>query len=139
MRWVGCGYSLLKGRNFDETYTATSKATSVRVFLCMPLTLTPGLKLRKTDVPKAFTKAKLDVKMYVEQPEASKFAGVLCPEVDKNGQPYVALLSKALEGLKQSGNLFQSLNTRVLKEKLGFKQLEMEPTILSSIQAASSL
>jgi len=78
---------------------------------------------------KAFTKANLDVKMYVEQPEASKLPGVLCPKVDKNGEPYVALLSKALEGLKQSGNLFQSLNTRVLKEELGFKQLEMEPTI----------
>jgi hypothetical protein len=127
MRWVGCGYSQVKGRDFDETYTATSKATSVRVFLCMTLNL--GLKLRKTDVPKAFTKAKLDVKMYVEQPEATKLPGVLCSKVDKNGQPYVALLSKALEGLKQSGNLFQSLNTKVLKEELGFKQLEMEPTI----------
>jgi len=127
MRWVGCGYSQIKGKDFDETYTATSKATSVRVFLCMALNL--GLKLRKTDVPKAFTKAKLDVKMYVEQPEASKLPGVLCSKIDKNGQPYVALLSKALEGLKQSGNLFQALNTRVLKEELGFQQLEAEPTI----------
>ena len=93
------------------------------------MTLTLGLKLRKTDVPKAFTKAKLDVKMYVEHPEASKLPGVLRSKVDKNGQPYVALLSKALEGLKQSGNLFQSLVTRVLKEELGFKQVEMEPTI----------
>ena len=98
--------TLVKGRDFDETYTATSKATSVRVFLCMTLNL--GLKLRKTEVPKAFTKAKLDVTMYVEQPEATKLPGVLCSKVDKNGQPYVALLPKALEGLKQSGNLFQS-------------------------------
>jgi len=69
MRWVGCGYSQVNGRDFDETYTATSKATSVRVFLCMTLNL--GLKLRKMDVPKAFTKAKLDVTMYVSRRQLS--------------------------------------------------------------------
>lgn len=88
------------------------------------------LMARKTDVPKAFTKADLDMKIYVEQPEEKAHAwDILCPKRDKEGRSYVALLYKALEGLKQSGHPFQRLNTTVLTGALGFVQLETEPTI----------
>ena len=65
--------------------------------------------------------------MYVD-PRLPGYQGA----VPKGRQKWATLCGitiKALEGLKQLGNLFQSLNTRVLKEELGFKQLEMEPTI----------
>jgi hypothetical protein len=126
IRWVGCGYSEIPGKDYNETYTATSKAASVKVFLNVTLLL--KLQSRKFDVPKAFTRAELDTKLYVEQPEARLLPGVLCSKKDKNGQYYVALLHKALEGLKQAGNLFQRLNTTTLV-KLGFAQFQSEPTI----------
>jgi len=123
MRWVACGYSQV---NVGETFTATTKASAIRVFVCQIMML--GLTALKTDVPKAFTRAEIDEEIYVEQPEAKKMPGLLCKQRDKNGNLFVALLHKALEGLKQAGHLFQKLNTNTLL-KLGFKQLVIEPTI----------
>ena len=126
MRWVGCGYSQRLGENYTSTFTATPKATSIRIFgaMVMQLMLLP----KKTDVPKAFTRAAIDTKMFVEQPESKHLPGLMCPKKDKNGRYYVGLLHKALEGLKQAGNLFQSLNTDALI-KIGFTQLVTEPTL----------
>ena len=39
IRWVGCGYSQVEGVNYNETFTATSKATSIRVFIAMVMHL----------------------------------------------------------------------------------------------------
>ena len=126
IRWVGKGYSQVEGRDYDQTYTATSKAASVRVFVCMLLTL--RLEHKKLDVPKAFTRAEVDREIYVEQPEPSRLPGLMCKKKDKHGKYFVARLHKALEGLKQAGHLFQRLNTEALL-KMGFRQLESEPTI----------
>lgn len=127
VRWVGCGYSQVKGIDYDKTFAATEKATSVQVFACMLLNL--GLRGFKTDIPKAFARAELYARVYVEQPEGKHLPGLLCPKVDRLGRPYVALLKKALEGLKQAGHLFQRLNTSALTNQLKFKRLEIEPTL----------
>lgn len=73
-----------------------------------------GLHGYKTVIPKAFTRATLDTRIYVELPEEKRLPGLLCAKVDRLGRPYVALLKKALEGLKQAGHLFQRHNTEVL-------------------------
>ena len=126
IRWVACGYSQTHGENYTETFTATSKATSIRVFANMLLQL--SLIGKKTDVPKAFTRSAIDATIFVEQPEPKHLPGLMCPKKDKHGRYFVGLLHKALEGLKQAGNLFQGLNTKTLV-KIGFKQFVSEPTI----------
>ena len=126
LRWVACGYSQVYDKNYRETFTATSKATSIRLFANMLLVL--KLIPKKTDVPKAFTRADIDYTVFVEQPEPKRLPGLMCSKKDKHGRYYVALLHKALEGLKQAGNLFQGLNTATLI-KIGFKQFVAEPTI----------
>ena len=130
MRWVACGYTQVEGVNYNETYTATSKAIAIRVFLNMIMAL--GMHGRKFDVPKAFTKADIDSDIWVLQPEERRLPGLLCKKKDARGRPYAGKLHKALEGLKQAGHLFQTLNTETLSEtlvkKLGFRQMESHPT-----------
>ena len=125
-RWVGCGYSQIEGEHFDKTFTATAKMTAVRMFLTIILLL--KLRPRRGDVSKAYTRAKIDADLFVEQPEPTKSPGLLCKKKDKYGRYYVAKLYKALEGLKQSGHLWQALNTSILIS-IGFTQLDEEPTI----------
>ena len=127
IRWVAKGYTQIYGRNFNETYSATAKATSMRVFFLKIMVL--GMKTRKFDVPKAFTRAALDTRLYVRQPESKRLPGLMCSRKDKHGRYYIGILHKALEGLKQAGNLFQKLNVDTLVNKLNFKQFESEPCI----------
>ena len=122
IRWVARGFSQVEGVNYNETFTATTKACAMRAFLVLIFVL--GLLTRKADVPKAFTRATLDCTIYVEQP----VPGILCRKRDKHGNYFVCLLHKALEGLKQAGHLFQKLNSSTLL-KLGFKQMTNEPTV----------
>ena len=125
-RWVACGYSQQPGVHFDKTFTATAKMTAVRIFFNITLML--NLLPRRADVSKAFTRATIDTKLYVRQPEPDKCPGLLCKKKDKHGRYYVALLNKALEGLKQSGFLWQTLNTKILVD-MGFTQLDEEPCL----------
>lgn len=62
--------------NYSETYTATSKAIAIRIFLNMIMSL--GMQGRKIDVPKAFTKADIDSDIWVLQPEEKRLPGLLC-------------------------------------------------------------
>ena len=66
IRWVARGFSQVEGVNYNETFTATTKACAMRAFLVLIFVL--GLLTRKADVPKAFTRATLDCTIYVEQP-----------------------------------------------------------------------
>ena len=136
MRWVACGYSQVPGRDFrltssgtNATFSATPKATSTRLFMCLIWRL--GLMPKKADVPKAFTRAKIDVEMYVSQPEEKMLPGLMCSKRDDKGRYYVGRLHRALEGLRQSGNLFEGLNVSVLTSKeIGGVRLETEPTFI---------
>ena len=86
---------------------------------------------KKADVPKAFTRAKIDVEMYVSQPEEKMLPGLMCSKRDDKGRYYVGRLHRALEGLRQSGNLFEGLNVSVLTSKeIGGVRLETEPTFI---------
>ena len=66
----------VEGVNYNETYTATSKAIAIRMFLNMIMAL--GMHGRKFDVPKAFTKADIDSDIWVLQPEERRLPGLLC-------------------------------------------------------------
>ena len=113
-RWVARGFSEIAGVDFDKTYTATAYAVSLRMWFVLVAML--NLFTAKADAIKAFTLADLDRELYVEQ----------MPGIDIPGKPrerFVALLHKALEGLKQAGFLWQTMHTEFIR-KFGFTSWE---------------
>jgi len=113
-RYVACGYSQAPGDDFNETTCGTMRGTSVRaLFLtaCMD-----DMDIYLGDVVKAFTQAELDKDIYVEIP----------PQFNMPDQCFKAL--KSLEGLKQSGHLFQREAYSQLR-KMGFKVSEIDPNV----------
>jgi hypothetical protein len=122
-RWVACGYSQVPGIDYHQTFTATAKSTSVRLFLGVCAHL--DLEMRVIDVVKAFTTSALHEDLYVEQPEGFVEGGV-----GPDGRSLqVCHLRKALEGLKQSGNVFQSDHVAHLTTACGLTQLQAEPCV----------
>ena len=118
-RWVGRGFSEVFGKDYDKTYTATPYSISLRTFFVLTAML--DLSTSKADVTKAFTLADLDREIYCEQ----------MPGIEVQGKPrneWVCLLLKALEGLKQSGYLWQEKHTSFVI-KFGFKQSDIDPCL----------
>jgi len=118
-RWVGRGFSEVPGVDYDKTFTATAYAISLRMFFVLVAML--DLHTAKADVIKAFTLAEIDRDLYCEQ----------MPGIDIPGKPrstWVCLLHKALEGLKQSGFLWQQKHTQFIVD-YGFKSSEIDPCI----------
>ena len=128
-RWVGMGFLQGPG-DFNETYSATPTACGTRTFLCMVLQL--ELKLAQGDVTKAFTLNPIDVELHVEQMPGMETAGDFPGATKENT---VCKLSKCLEGLKQSGAVWQVNHTAALldfkltKDKHKFTQSTIEPTL----------
>ncbi|NJR41756.1 MAG: hypothetical protein HC767_02915, partial [Akkermansiaceae bacterium] len=118
-----CGYSQRPGVHFDKTFTATAKATSIRIFFALVALF--DLELKGIDVVKAFTQAMLsDADLYCEQMEGFE-------EYDKTTrEKLVCKLKMALEGGRQSGHLWQQANTDFLKS-YGFTQFWGEPCIFT--------
>lgn len=107
-RWVGMGF--LQGpSDFNATYCATPSATSCRLFLNLVMIL--RLLLAKGDVTKAFTLNPIDVELLVEQMPGMETAGDWKGATKENT---VCLLHKCLEGLKQAGNVWQTVHSRFL-------------------------
>ena len=119
-RWVLCGYSQIPGVHFTHTFTATAKSVSIRIFFAFVAFF--SLELLGIDVIKAFTHADIDTEIYCEQPE-----GFVQLE-KKSKEKLVCRLKKALEGGRQSGYLWQTRNSKSLKN-FGFKQCVFEPCI----------
>ena len=110
-RLVGRGYMQVETKDYAlrGAYSATPTATSIRCFA--NFTLAIHGKTCLADVVKAFTLSKMDREFYVEQPYLH------LPNMTvfgKNGKPKLALLHMALEGFKQSSNLFQVMHTSFL-------------------------
>lgn len=115
-RFVVCGYSQEKGLDFEQTFSATMRATSFRTLVA--LAAANGMKLEHLDVSNAFTQAPIDSDIWVDCGKGFGF---------KDGT--VLKLKKALYGAKQSSHLWQkTLFAYLLSEgkgknaKLKFKQ-----------------
>ena len=99
MRYVGCGYSQEKGKDFDSVFAATMPGVSFRCLIaCIN---DEDLETDHIDAKKAFTQADIDRTIHVLAPEGFTVDG-LHPSVSK----YVLLLKKALEGIKQGSALW---------------------------------
>ena len=71
-RFVVCGYSQVKGFDYENTFSATLRSTSFR--LLMALAAGEKLHLDHFDVTNAFTQSNIDAEIYVSPPKG--FASV---------------------------------------------------------------
>jgi hypothetical protein len=59
-RFVACGYSQVEGKDYDETFAATMRASSFRTLLAVATMR--KMALEHMDVTSAFTQSDIDVK-----------------------------------------------------------------------------
>ena len=119
-RFVACGYSQVKGFDYESTFSATLRSTSFRM-LCA-IAAGKKLTLEHFDVTNAFTQSEIDAEIYVQAPP-----GQFTPK-DNQGRPKVLLLKKALYGTKQASKLWQDTLVRHLM-KMGYTQLKNDPCV----------
>ena len=125
VRWIAKGYSEIFGRDYFETYTATTKACGLRVFGAV--VAAHDLDTCHIDDVKFFTQTPLPEPLLCEQMDGFVEGGYLPDGRSK----LVCRLNKGLEGLKQSGNNAQVQCTAHLKGPCMLTQLVSEPTIFT--------
>jgi len=110
VRWVAGGHRQTKGVNFEETFAAAAKISSIRVILALAASW--DWDIDQIDVVGAYLNAELEEEVYMEVPH-----GVL---TEKDGDK-VAKLLKGMYGLKQSGRIWHRKLTGIFSE-LGFER-----------------
>lgn len=120
-RLVVCGYSQREGIDYDRAFSSTLRATSFRTLLA--IAAAHGLQLRQVDVSNAFVQAELDgVDLFVDMAKGFE-------EFDKDGEPFVLKLQRALYGAKQSSRLWQLTLRKFLVEELHFVNSVCDPCL----------
>ena len=119
-RFVACGYSQVAGIDYTSVFAATLPGVSFRV-LCAAIA-DEDLDTDHIDAVKAFTQADIDAKIYVEAPRSPDEAPAKSPP------PYVLLLLKALEGIKQGAYLWFAHNKKAWLQ-LGFTSWQNEANL----------
>ena len=103
-RLVACGYSQVPGRDYDLTFAPTAKYKTLCIILHLCAIF--GWKIAGIDVSNAYIEAKIDKLIHMKLPK-ELFSW-------PDGSPVIVRLKKSLYGLKQAGELWNSL----LNEKL---------------------
>ena len=105
-RWVVKGFTQVEGEDYDETYAAVAKPSTLRALF--GLIAHYDLEAQQFDILTAFLNAMIGNKhkIYVEQPHGFE---------DRGGKGMVCLLQKALYGLKQSPMLWYEELRKYLK------------------------
>lgn len=129
-RYTACG-NWQQPEDYSESYTATGRATGFRTFLCH--VVNRRMHLFKGDVIKAFTQSCLDVDLYIEQMDGYVEGGF-----QSDGRPELVVFiekgkGKAIEGLVQSGHIFQNNHNETLEAPIpqgcGLTVCDTEPCI----------
>ena len=118
-RFVVCGYSQVKGYDYTHSFSATLRATSLRLLLA--IAAGEKLKLEHFDVSNAFTQSDIDSEIYVEPAKGFE-------TYDKKGNVQVLRLIKSLYGTKQAGRLWQ-LKLRKFLISIGFSNSTHDPCL----------
>ena len=109
-RYVAKGYSQIQGVDYDETFSPTTRLTSIRMLL--QKATNENMRIHQLDVKGAYLNAPIDKEIYLQQPPGY--------EETSNKGTLSCRLNKSIYGLKQSGrNWYQTL-TSYLKSK-GFE------------------
>ena len=117
-----CGYSQVKGVDYTHSFSATLRATSMRLLLA--LAAGKKLKLEHFDVTNAFTQSDIDSEIYVEPPKGFE-------KYDENGKSYVLKLKRALYGTKQASRMWQLKLRSHLITKMEFTNSSHDPCLFS--------
>jgi len=124
-RLVVQGYSQQWGIDFDETFSPTTRANTLRLYLYLVLLFDMTLPVH-LDAVKAYMNSDIDTDIWVYPPKDPS------ETFFKRGSIYK--LKKALYGLKQAGRLWHKLAEKMLFD-LGFKNLKSEPCFFYSVKA----
>ena len=91
VRFVAKGFSQVKDRDYDETFSPTAKLVSLRTLL--QLSANKNMMIHSMDVKAAYLNADIDFDLYVSQPEGYEI-------FDNFGNKLVCKLHKSLYGLR---------------------------------------
>ena len=105
-RYVAKGYSQVHGVDYDETFSPTTRFTSIRVLL--QKAVNNGLYLHQMDVKGAYLNAPIDKDIFLQQPPGYE-------QISDDGTQLTCHLHKSLYGLKQSGRNWHKTLTDFLK------------------------
>ena len=118
-RYIAKGYSQVPGIDYHETFSPTTRMSSIRVLL--QYAIQNDMLVHHMDVKMAYLNAPIDCEIFMEQPERYERVG-------KNGERLVCKLNKSLYGLKQSGqNWNNTLHDYLLRES--FTQSLADPCV----------
>lgn len=119
-RYVAKGYSQIEGIDYNETFSPTTRMSSIRLFT--QLAIENDFEIHQMDVKAAFLNAPIDCEIYVEQPKGFELKS-------KNDNEYLVLkLKKSLYGLKQSGRNWNNLLDTHLQNE-GFTRSINDPCV----------
>ena len=110
-RYVARGYAQKHGVDFNETYSPTTKLSTVRILLNFAAQY--NVKLFQLDVKTAYLNAPIDEEIYMIQPPCFEKYG-------DNGNLLYCKLKKSLYGLKQAGRNWY-FRFKEFMNKFGFK------------------
>ena len=118
-RYVAKGYSQVQGLDYDETFSPTTRFTTIRALVQMAAN--DGHYLHQMDDKGAYLNAPIDKDIYVQQPPGYELIG-------GKGEKLSCYLKKSLYGLKQSGRNWHTMLTEFLKSE-GFKPSITDPCV----------
>jgi len=106
-RYVAKGFSQIQEVDYDETYSPTTRFTSIRLLL--QKAANENMKIHQLDVKGAYLNALINKEIYLQQPEGHE---------ETNSQGKLSChLNKSIYGLKQSGRNWHQTLTTFLKEQ----------------------
>ena len=121
-RYVAKGFSQVHGVDYFDTYSPTTRFTSIRSLL--QIATNEDLMIHQLDVKGAYLNADIDTDIYLEQP-----AGYI--QTNEEGTALACHLKKSLYGLKQSGRNWHITLTDFLKSE-GYTANENDPCVYTS-------
>ena len=124
-RFVARGFTQCYGTDYEETYSPTTRFTTIRILL--QKAASERMLIHQMDVKGAYVNAPIERDIYIKQPTGFVKYG-------ENGEDLVCKLNKSLYGLKQSGrNWYNTLSEFLLCNN--FVKNEMDPCAYSDNDA----
>ena len=105
-RYVARGFTQVQGVDYDETFSPTTRFTSIRALL--QKATNENLVLHQLDVKGAYLNAPIDKELYIQQPPGYEMTA-------NRSTRLTCRLNKSIYGLKQSGRMWYETLTDYLK------------------------
>ena len=123
-RWVMKGFTMMYGRDYDDTFIGAANVTSNRTLFAKAAAL--KLPIFDIDITAAFSTAQMDRELYVECPHGFGAKGKVC------------LMHKSLEGGKSSGALYYKEQAHNMTEVLKLDRSAVDPNLYKKIYSNGS-